>query len=163
MKFGQLIEHNVRNVFLQKSCRKWVWETSLGLLSVFKKALYKVKASCCHLSFHIFWQISTWVYTKVNFITLQTVDPEIYWISLLVSLQRYTETSFPATFCVWFLKKNVSHVLLNDQISLPDCLYFLIALTCCPVCDVINFKINLSFLIKSFFYMTKFRTKMWIS
>ena len=26
---------------------------------------------------------------------------------------------------------------------------------CCPVCDVINFEINLSFLIKPFFYITK--------
>ena len=28
MEFGQLIEHNVRNIFLRKSCRKWGGETS---------------------------------------------------------------------------------------------------------------------------------------
>ena len=28
MKFGQLIEYNVRNTFLQKSCRKFDRETS---------------------------------------------------------------------------------------------------------------------------------------
>ena len=47
-------------------------------------------------------------------------------------------------------------------ISLPDCLYFLrhwvkmcIVIICCPVCDVINFEINHSFLIKLFFYINK--------
>ena len=28
MKFGQLIEHNKRNIFLQKLCGKWDRETS---------------------------------------------------------------------------------------------------------------------------------------
>ena len=33
-------------------------------------------------------------------------------------------TSFSTTFCVWyFVKKNISHVILTDQISLSDCLY----------------------------------------
>ena len=46
MKFGQLIEYNVRNIFLQISCRKSGEETSSSPLSVFfKKALYEVKAS----------------------------------------------------------------------------------------------------------------------
>ena len=52
---------------------------------------------------------------------------------------------------------------LTDQISLPDYLYFLrcwticafIVICCCPVCDVINFEISLSFLIKPLSYMTK--------
>ena len=30
-----------------------------------------------------------------------------------------------------------------------------IVIICCPVCDVINFKINHSFLVKPFFYITK--------
>ena len=55
------------------------------------------------------------------------------------------------------------YILSTDHVSLPDCLYFLrywkinmcIVITCLPVCDCINFEINLSFLIKLFFYMTK--------
>ena len=47
MKYGQLIEYNVRNLFLQKSS---------SLLFVFKKALFEVKASGWHhLSFNMFW------------------------------------------------------------------------------------------------------------
>ena len=51
MKFGQLIEHNVRNVFLQKSCRKCGMETSFRPLFV----SYEVKVNDQHLSFDIFW------------------------------------------------------------------------------------------------------------
>ena len=35
MKFGQLIEHNKRNIFLQKLCRKLGKETSSGTLFIF--------------------------------------------------------------------------------------------------------------------------------
>ena len=38
MKFGQLIEHNKRNIFLQKVCRKRGKETSSKPLSFFIKA-----------------------------------------------------------------------------------------------------------------------------
>ena len=37
MKFGQLLGCNVRNSFLQKSCRKWGWETSSRPLWFLKK------------------------------------------------------------------------------------------------------------------------------
>ena len=41
MKFGQLIEYNMGNVFFfQKPCRKWGRESSSKPLYVFKKALY---------------------------------------------------------------------------------------------------------------------------
>ena len=62
-----------------------------------------------------------------------------------------------------FQKKCFScYILLTDQISLSDCIYFLeilgnmsIAIICFPGCAVINFEINLIFLIKPFFCMTK--------
>ena len=54
------------------------------------------------------------------------------------------------------------YILLSDQISLSDRLLFVeilinicIALVCEPSCDVTNFEINLIFLIKPFFYITK--------
>ena len=37
MEFGQLIELNKGNIFLQKSCRKWGKETSSRLLFLFFK------------------------------------------------------------------------------------------------------------------------------
>ena len=50
MKFGQLIEDNVRNTFLQKSCRKLGKET--GLIPLFEKDLYEAEASGQQLSFN---------------------------------------------------------------------------------------------------------------
>ena len=38
MKFGQLIEYNVRNIVLEQSCRKWSRETSSRRLFVFQKS-----------------------------------------------------------------------------------------------------------------------------
>ena len=55
MKFAQLIKYRVRNIFLQKSCRKWGRETSFRSHFVFFKALHKVVASGQHLNFNIFW------------------------------------------------------------------------------------------------------------
>ena len=47
MKFGQLLEHPKRNIFLEKLCRKWGWETSSRPLFVFLKSfiLGKIKWS----------------------------------------------------------------------------------------------------------------------
>ena len=39
MKFGQLIEYNKINIFLQKLCRKWGRETSSRPLFIFWKSL----------------------------------------------------------------------------------------------------------------------------
>ena len=49
---------------------------------------------------------------------------------------------------------------INLPISLSDCLYFsrywaYVCYNCLPGCDVIKFEINLIFLIKLFWYMTK--------
>ena len=66
----------------------------------FKKALYKIKASAEHLSFDIFWQTSSWTYNKNNFVTFQTIDPEI--CAILVS---YFEINLS------FLTKPFSYVI----------------------------------------------------
>ena len=50
MKFGQLTEHKVGYIFLQKSCRKWYTGRLVpDLFLVFKKDLYEIKASGEHL------------------------------------------------------------------------------------------------------------------
>ena len=69
-----------------------------------------------------------------------------------------------------FQEKYLSrYIPLADEISLFGRLYFMrcwigclnflrnwgFAIIYCPVCDVINFEINLSFLIERFFYITK--------
>ena len=46
MKFGQLIEHNKRNFFLERSCKKWGRKTSFRLLFVFQKSFLWGKSNC---------------------------------------------------------------------------------------------------------------------
>ena len=54
MKFGQLIKHKVRNNFPQNHTENEVGELFPDLFLFFEKPLYKVKASCKHLSFNMF-------------------------------------------------------------------------------------------------------------
>ena len=86
-------------------------------------------------------------------------------------IQRYVQfsffrkrsgNSFSTMFCVWFFKKNVSHVIINwlNFINRSSLIYEIlgnmyIAVVCFPRCDVTNFDINPAFLIKPFLYMSK--------
>ena len=54
MKFGQLIENNKGNIFLQKSCKNEAGRLVLDLFLFFKKALYVLKAIGLQLKFNIF-------------------------------------------------------------------------------------------------------------
>ena len=53
MKFAKVIEYNMRNILLKKSCRKCGKEKSFEPRLVFKIALYDVKASGLLISFNI--------------------------------------------------------------------------------------------------------------
>ena len=76
-------------------------------------------------------------------------------------LKKSLGTISPPHFMVSQEKCFSCYILFTDPISLSDCLYFLrywaicILLLCFPGCDVVNFEINLTFLIKRLFYMTK--------
>ena len=74
---SQLIEDCKKNIFLQKSCRKWGRETSFRPLFVFEIAFSEVKAFGLQLSFNIFWWPSTWYTNKINYKKLYIIDPEI--------------------------------------------------------------------------------------
>ena len=136
MKFGQLIKYNKRNIFLQKSCRKWGRDTSFRPFWYSRKLYMNVKASGLHRDM-----------LKFDFLEKGLG---------IVSSPHFMDD---------FSRKMFScNILLTDQFSLSDCLYFLtywgnlfIPIVCFPCCDVINFEINLIFLIKPFF----FRTKTW--
>ena len=78
MKFGQLIEHNVKNIFKNHAENK-VAELVPYPFFFFKKkkkALYEVKASALHLSIN-FDNPALGHTVKTNCIKLSTVDPEL--------------------------------------------------------------------------------------
>ena len=64
---------------------------------------------------------------------------------------------FPLYFVKGFSKKFFSsYVPLTDQILSADCPYVLrYWAICTQYCEILNFEINIMFLIKPFFYMTK--------
>ena len=93
MKFGHLIEYNLRNIFLLKSCRKWGRETSCRVLFIFKKSFICGKSKwfayqgirnirfsenlvCFVFLKHPFWDSpfyllpTTWITIKANCIKL---------------------------------------------------------------------------------------------
>ena len=76
--------------------------------------------------------------------------------------KKGSETSLSSSFSTWFLKKNISHIIfywVNSIAWLPFLLEMFgnmcIVIICFPVCNVINFEINLNLFIKLFFYLTK--------
>ena len=63
-------------------------------------------------------------------------------------------TSLPTSFSTQFLKKSLPYVLFWLPFPLEILGNIWIVIICLPVCDGINFEINLSFFIKAFSYMT---------
>ena len=55
MQYGQLIEYDKRNIFLQKYAQNGARRLDLDHFLFFEKALYEIKASGLQDSFHIFW------------------------------------------------------------------------------------------------------------
>ena len=54
IKFGQLLEYNMRNIFFKNHEENEAGRLVLDLLLLSKKALYEVKTSCQYLNFNIF-------------------------------------------------------------------------------------------------------------
>ena len=113
----------MRNVFLQKSCRKCSRRLVPHLFLCLKK-LNKLKASNQQLNFNIFWQTSVQTYKKINFITFQAVELKICSISIFY--KRFQEKLFYHILCIIFQEIFfLSYVLLTTHISMPGCLQLL--------------------------------------
>ena len=69
--FCQLIKYNVRNIFLQKLCKKWGREARSRPLFVFKKDSIKGKASGQHLSLIYFGRPRLGHKLKTNWLTIR--------------------------------------------------------------------------------------------
>ena len=64
MKFCLLIKFRMRNIFLQKSCRKWGRQISSRPLFVFKKSFTYGKKQLVNTLVIRYWQTSTLTYNK---------------------------------------------------------------------------------------------------
>ena len=125
MEFGQLKEHPKRDIFFFKSySENEAGKLVPGRFLFFRKALYQVKASGLQLDFITFRQPSNQHTIETNCLKLHTIDTEI--CSILIFQLRAWEWFLQHILCMVFQQKSSScYILLTDQISLPDCLYFL--------------------------------------
>ena len=161
MKFGKLIENNMRNIFLQKSCRKQGRETSSRNLFVFWKSLIWCQSkSCAPQSRYILITLALGIHKYNLHKTLDCWSRDMLNCNFL---HKGLRPISPPHFQYDFSGKIFLELY---SIKLPN-FFFWLSLglemldnkcnvnTCDPVCGVTNFVIDLSFLIKLFLYMTK--------
>ena len=90
----------------------------------FEKVLYEVKANGLQLSFNTFRYSTTRHTIKTKCLKLQTIDSEI--CSILIFQKMVWEQFLHHILCMIFQGKCFScYVLLSDEMSIPDLLYFL--------------------------------------
>ena len=132
MKFDQLIEYSMRNIFLEKSHQKCGGETIPGPFSKISKLSISLDQLVLSL-------------IQFVFIVCQVED---YRNILKLSCRQLAFTSYKA----FFKNKKESGIWQSGEIY--------IVILCSPGCDVTSFEINLLFLIKPFFlYDQKVKTK----
>ena len=152
MKFGQLIESNIRSIFTQKSWREWERRTSSRLLFVIKKSSICGKSNWSGAWFQYFLIALNLTYNKNKL--YKTVD---YWLRDIIAfgfLEKGLRIVFAPHVVMTFQEKCfLCYILLTDQISLSLLREIFsnmcIAIFCFPGCEIYGF------LTKPFFYMTK--------
>ena len=149
MKFGQLIKYNMTNAFLKKSCRKWI-----QTFFCFLKKLYIMSTQV----FSTF-VLTIWTYSKNKLYNISDCwSRNVYFLFWIKSLGLASSVQFADDFArkIFHMLCSINWPYFNDWLSilLEILSNMYIKTICCSVCDVINFDINLSFLIKSFFYLT---------
>ena len=152
MKFSQLIEYDKRNIFIEKSCRKWGKETSFRLLVVFWKSIILGKSKWSARQFHyILVALKLACNKNKPFKTLHYSSRDMLNFDFLD--EGLGIVSPPHFMCDFSPKMYTQcYILLSNQISLSGCLYFLRYWTICllqlfvnQVVTGTNFEINLSF------------------
>ena len=106
MKFGQLIEYNKRNIFLQKLCGKWGRETSSRPLYFLKKPNMRWKQVVCSLVSIYVGSLQLAIQNRLY----KTLD---YWSGHMLNFNfsgTGLELVSPSNFVYDLFKKNVSHV-----------------------------------------------------
>ena len=160
MKFGQLIEYNVRNIFLQKSFRKRN-KKEIVLVLFFSENFMQSKSKQFAPQFQYFFgSFGLGHTTKINCMKLQTDDPEICFISVfkknlgLVSSPRFVH-DFSSQILSMLYSINLTNFNVCFSLLLEVSHNMFIPNVCFPVCNVKNLEIYIRFLIKFFSYRTK--------
>ena len=154
MKFGHLIECNVRNIFLEKSYTKCGGETSPSLFrEKWKLSISLDKSSKILYSYTVFivWPIEIhW-----NYAADHLLSPHIKLFKKIRGLELVTLPHFLHNF--WrkiFLvlcSTNWPNFIVLMSLLCEILGNMFIGIVCKPGCDAMNFEDNLTFVIKLFF------------
>ena len=121
VKFGQLIEYNLRNIFAEKSYTKYTAESIPRPLSKISKWSISLDQQCNVFSV-CFYCMLIWGLLKYSDVKLQTTC--FYLIQSFFKKQKVDWNQLPCfIFCIIFKEKYFSwDILLADHISLSGCL-----------------------------------------
>ena len=129
MKTGQLIEYNMRNIFLEKPYTKRVGETIPRLFPKLSKLSISLD-NCLKFYTVCFYCMPRWGLSKLLKLGCRPLAFTSY--NAFLKNKKEFGTSFPASFSAWFWRKHFScYILLTDQISFSGCLYFV---RYCAIC-----------------------------
>ena len=124
MKFGHLIEHNMRNIFLEKSCTKYGRGTIPRLFTETSKLNICLDQQSKVLH-DLFYSISGLGLSKYNETKPQSTCFYLPSKAFLKNQKKVWNQSPCLIFCMIFEEKYFScYILLTDQTSLSGCLYF---------------------------------------
>ena len=126
IKFGQLIEYNIGNIFLEKSSARCGGETSSMTL------LYKTNMRHIYAS-------TVWTFIKLFLLYAQIEEYQIIlnircrpiaftWYKASLKNKKGSATSLPASFSVWFWNKKTSNVIFYEPTKLHCLIAFLLGL-----------------------------------
>ena len=104
IRFGQLIEYNMRNYFLGKSYKKCSGEAS-------PRRFYK-KFKIEHIYRSSVWNVIVYPSNGLpKYIKITVLTTCFYLISTTLKNKIRPVPNLPASFSAWFLKKNISHFI----------------------------------------------------
>ena len=132
IKFGQVIEGSMKNIFLRKSC--WIWgrETSSRHVFWFLKKLYMKQKQLVSTLVSVYLVVLNLDIQLKLYKTSECWSRNIRNFDFLKSFR----TSFSTQIYAWIFKKIVPHVILYKLIKF----YFLIVLTSWYVYQSVYFK-----------------------
>ena len=128
------------------------------------QVLCEVKTSGQRLSFNIFCWSLIWTCNKSiqNFKLSTFLEKSLELVSPTHFIYDYSRKIFPCLYWQKFIHSFIHSFILCLLSLLEMLVKICILIIFSPVDDVINFKINLNFFVKLFFYMMKkVRTKTW--
>ena len=124
MKFGQLVEYNQKNNFIQKSYTKGGRQTSSRPLFVFYKGFISCKNKRSTIQFQYISIALNLAHNKNKL--YKTFDYCSRNMLNFEFLEKGLGIFYPPhILCIIFQKNILSYILLTDQISSPGGLYFL--------------------------------------